>query len=361
MTAGALVFQDGTRFAGTLFGDVETVAAGEVVFNTAMTGYQEIFTDPSYFGQIVVLTYPLIGNYGTFDEAAESFQPWAEGVVVHRATDAPSRWGGAASFDTYLRQHHKVGLMGVDTRALTKYLRVEGTQHAVIAAEGTSLERIRERLAAIDLRDSVLRVTTREPYTAGEAGDPHIVVMDYGLKTSIVRELVKRGARVTVLPATAAPADIDAVHPDGVVLSNGPGDPASLPELRASVRHALDHYPTFGICLGHQLIGLVEGGTTYALKFGHHGANHPLMDHRRNRVLITAQNHGYAVSAEALLDRYQVRLTNLHDGTVEGLQHRSRPVLSVQHHPEAGPGPDDSHYLFDEFMELVARKDRAHA
>lgn len=358
---GKLVFSSGQTFAGELIGDTTRIAAGEVVFNTSMTGYQEILTDPSYYGQIVVLTYPLIGNYGTFKEAAESLFPWSEGVVMHKISDIPSKFGGAESLDNYLKRYQKVGLTNVDTRALTKLLRAEGTQQAVIVSDNVSQDNIHKALSAINLRDAVYQVTTPKSYTIKGEG-PHVVVVDYGVKNSIVNELVERGAQVTVVPAAVTAEELRELNPDGVILSNGPGDPESVPDVLNTVRHAIENYPTMGICLGHQLIGIAEGASTYRLKFGHHGANHPLMDHKKNRVMITSQNHGYAVKADALLDRYDIRLTNLHDGTVEGLQHRALPILTVQHHPEAGPGPNDSYYLFDEFMEMVSsRKDHAHA
>ena len=357
---GYLRFLDGTEFGGTYVGDPEWASRGEVVFNTAMTGYQEILTDPSYYGQIVVLTYPLIGNYGATTEAAESLFLWVEGLVVHRLETEPSHGPEAHALTQYLSAYKKPLLTDVDTRALTQYLRDRGTQRAVMAPETVDRAEAMKTLESYDLTDAVFRVSTPQSYEIAGEG-PRITVMDYGVKNSILTELHRRGAHVTVLPADSDAKALAATKPDGVVLSNGPGDPASIPAVLPTVRHALDHYPTLGICLGHQLIGLAEGASTYPLKFGHHGANHPLYDQRQNRVLITSQNHGYAMDAAPLKDRYAVRLTHLHDQTVEGIEHRERPILSVQHHPEAGPGPSDSLYLFDEFMAKVRPEEGNHA
>jgi carbamoyl-phosphate synthase small subunit len=345
---------DGAIFPGELL--VKGAAAdgwGEVVFNTALTGYQEILTDPSYAGQFVVLTYPLIGNYGVEPEWAESLKPAARGLVVHRLADAGT---ARASLGAYCERFGIWLLGGVDTRALTRHLRERGTRRGVVMTDPSLVAQAPEWLRERRLAGLVDSVSTPDPYTLAGPG-PRVTVMDYGVKQSILRELQDRGAAVTVLPAAAGVSDLEASRPDAVVLSNGPGDPADLSDRLEVVRHAIEHYPTLGICLGHQLIGLAVGGRTFALKFGHHGANHPVMDQATGRVSITSQNHGYAVDADSLPPDWAVRFVNLHDGTLEGMIHRTRPVLTVQHHPEAGPGPHDARYVFDEFMGLIPARE----
>jgi carbamoyl-phosphate synthase small subunit len=373
----ALMLADGRRFDGRWLVEPgpHEVAVGEVVFNTAMTGYQEIVTDPSYAGQIVVLTYPLIGSYGAAAQWTESARPQVRGLVVHRMEEA-SHWEATDEFLRYLRQHRVPVLTGTDTRALTRRLRDLGTQvgalYSLQAIDGPDgapdpPETVRAAIQRFSLAGIVDTVTARAAYTVpagdGAAGHrPTVAVIDYGLKSSIVDEITRRGMNVVVLPATARPDDLDRLRPDGVVLSNGPGDPTDLVPRLDLVRRALDGYPTLGICLGHQLVALAAGGQTFALKFGHHGSNHPVRDAKTGRVDITTHNHGYAVDPKSLPLEYQVRFVNLNDGTVEGLEHRSRPVLTVQHHPEAGPGPHDATGVFDEFSEQVLKEwNAAHA
>jgi carbamoyl-phosphate synthase small subunit len=347
-----LTLDDGRQFAArVLVAGRPEHAWGEVVFNTALTGYQEILTDPSYAGQFVVLTYPLIGNYGVDPAWAESLRPAARGLVVRQleptAAARPSLYDYCRRYDLWL-------LTEVDTRALTRHLRQQGTRRGLVVTDASQLADAPAWLRRQRFVDLVDSVSTPASYEIPGPG-PRVTLMDYGVKQSILQELKRRGAHITVLPSTAGVAELDATRPDAVVLSNGPGDPADLTDRLAVVRHALDRYPTLGICLGHQLVGLAAGGRTFALKFGHHGANHPVLDHRRGQVSITSQNHGYAVDPESLGPEWDIRFVNLHDGTVEGLMHRARPVLTVQHHPEAGPGPHDARYVFDEFLALVGQ------
>ena len=362
MTAAVLVLRDGRVFRGQALG-ARGEAAGEVIFNTAMQGYQEILTDPSYRGQIVTMTYPLIGNYGVNDDDVESRRPWASGLIVKEAARAPSNFRSRMSLDEYLRTHGVVGLQSIDTRALTRHLRDHGAQDGIVASGDVDVERLRERARALPGlvgRDLVKEVSVDRPFRwePEHTGAPprfRVVVYDAGLKLNIARQLAAVGCDVTVVPAsTPAPAVLERA-PHGVVLSNGPGDPEGVPYLVEAVHALLGRVPVFGICLGHQIVGLAAGGRTYKLPFGHHGANHPVRDLATGRVEITSQNHGFAVDPASLASRgWDTTHVNLNDGTCEGLRHRDWPVFSVQYHPEASPGPHDANHLFLRFTELMA-------
>ncbi|MEM9556652.1 MAG: glutamine-hydrolyzing carbamoyl-phosphate synthase small subunit [Acidobacteriota bacterium] len=355
---GLLLLEDGSLYRG--IAESPGTAFGEVVFNTSMTGYQEILTDPSYHRQIVVMTQPHIGNYGTRDGDAESRRPWAEGFVVRRMTATASNYGSEVDLRDYLQQRRLPALAGIDTRALVRRLRDHGAMRGVITDQTTEadLERLREELAASPrmvgqaLVDDVTRQDEEvlEPRD-GAADAPHVALYDFGAKASIAGYLTAKGARVTLVPARTPASRLDELGVDGVMLSNGPGDPEPLDEIVATVRDIVDSgRPTFGICLGHQLLGLAVGGRTYKLKFGHHGGNQPVQDLARGTVAITSQNHGFAVDAESLPSGCRVSHRNLNDGTVEGLELENRPVFSVQYHPEAAPGPHDAVELFDRFL-----------
>lgn len=375
-----LVLRDGTVFRGRAFGH-RGEAVGEVVFNTAMTGYQEILTDPSYKGQIVTMTYPHIGNYGTNAEDVESPRPHLEGFVVREVSRSPSNFRATAALEDYLRGHRVVGIEGIDTRALTTRLRERGAMDAMIASspDGKSLdvERLKQSAAAAPSlvgRDLVREVTRREtsPWVEGYSNplvadllEPvgrglRVVVVDYGVKANILRSLVASGFEVIVVPGESTAASVLAHDPDGVLLSNGPGDPEPLTYAIDCAKGILDReVPLFGICLGHQILSLALGAKIYKMKFGHHGANQPVRNERTGRVEITSQNHGFAANAKTLdPDEVEVTHVNLNDQTLEGLRHKRLPAFSVQFHPEASPGPHDSLYLFREFAELIQRVKR---
>lgn len=352
-----LVLEDGSVHEGYSFG-AEAPAYGEVVFNTSMTGYQEMLTDPSYAGQIVVPTYPMIGNYGINSEDFESNRIQVAGFVVREECHLPSHWHSFSTLHQYLLAGGIPGVAGVDTRALTRRLRSVGVMMGMIALEGTpeeALERLK-KLPRYDDIDFVKQVTTRsvyrwEPFCAGSPAT-HIVAVDCGLKLSILRYLTKLGCACTVVPSTTSAEDILALKPDGIVLSPGPGDPA-LAYLESTLKGLIGRKPIMGICLGHQLLGRAFGAKTFKLKFGHRGANHPVRDLKTGRVYITAQNHGFAVDGDNLKDGLEVSHVSLNDGTVEGLRHREFPLFSVQYHSEASPGPKDNVYLFERFLEMV--------
>jgi carbamoyl-phosphate synthase small subunit len=374
-----LVLEDGRAFRGEAFG-ARGERRGEVVFNTSITGYQEILTDPSYAGQIVVMTYPHIGNYGINGEDVEARSVFLEGFVVRELSPTVSNWRAVGSLDDYLKAHGIVGISGIDTRALVRHIRDKGAMRACLTTETDEVEEAARRAREIpemvgrELASGVSCDATYEwegdaaaaPYGApaiegvevsGEpSGDPlHVVALDLGVKYNSLRYLRSLGCRVTVLPATATADEILALDPDGLFISNGPGDPATLETPIATIREVVGRgTPTFGICLGHQLLGHAFGGHTFKLPFGHHGGNHPVKDLRTGHIEITAQNHGFAVAKESLPpDDVEITHLNLNDDTVEGLRHRRLPVFSVQYHPEAGPGPHDAEHLFVDFVEMM--------
>ena len=362
-----VLLEDGRRFDGFALGRTGA-AVGEVVFNTSMTGYQEVLTDPSYAGQVVVMTCPLIGNYGTNGEDEESARPQASGFVVREAARAPSSWRSRETLQDYLARHGVVGIQEVDTRALTRHIRSAGAMRGGIALADVGQEAFLERLRShppMEGLELAHGVSAREPYVVPPAAQEayHVAAFDFGVKASSPRHLAERGCKVTVLPAGTDTAAVMELAPDGLFVSNGPGDPAAVERAADTIREvASAGVPVFGICLGHQLIARAFGGTTFKLPFGHHGANHPVVNHARGAVEITSQNHGFAVRGEgdgdAVPGAPDLRVThrNLYDGTVAGISHRSLPVMAVQYHPEAAPGPHDSGYLFDEFVALMAAR-----
>lgn len=374
-----LALEDGRIFRGESFGAKGT-QVGEVCFNTSMTGYQEVLTDPSYRGQIVAMTYPLIGNYGTNALDQESRRPHVRGFVIEELSEIPSSWRSELSLEDYLKKWEIPGVQGIDTRALTLHLRQRGAMKACITCEALSEKEAVERAVTgqgVIGMDYVREVSTPAAYqwdaedrlsvvwsVATGSNDEvtqqdlpparyRIVAYDYGIKENILRRLRQNGFSITVVPATATADEVLAYNPDGVFLSNGPGDPSALPYAYESLRGLIGKRPVFGICLGHQVLGLAMGGRTFKLKFGHRGGNQPVKDLRTGKVAITSQNHGFAVDAQSLPKEMEVTHVNLNDGTVEGMRHRELPVFSVQYHPEAAPGPHDATYFFSQFAELI--------
>ena len=363
MTPGFLLLEDGTLFRGLLRGDTPPTVA-EVVFTTSMSGYQETFTDPSYSGQIVVMTAPMIGNYGVNAEDPESARPQVAGIVVRELSRAFSNWRADGDLASWLAESQVPVLEEVDTRRLTKHLRTVGVMRGVIAP---GAEPSAEALAALDAcpsmegLDLASKVTTREPYTWGDPGATyHIAALDYGIKRNILRLFAENDCRVTVLPATTSASEVLELQPDGVFLSNGPGDPAAVEYAPSAVRQiAGEGVPVFGICLGHQIIGLTFGAETVKMPYGHRGGNHPVKEVATGKVLITSQNHGFAVAGDESgvpgAPDLEVTHVNLNDRTVEGVRHRQLPVFAVQYHPEAAPGPHDARPMFEEFLETVRK------
>jgi carbamoyl-phosphate synthase small subunit len=366
-----LALADGRVFHGKSFGATGEIT-GEVVFNTSMTGYQEILTDPSYAGEIVTMTYPMIGNCGINAEDVESSKPHLSGFVVKEYNDFPSNFRSQMSLDAYLKENGIIGIQGIDTRALVRHIRDKGAQTGIISSIDTDpadlIEKARQAPSIIG-RDLVKEVTCRQPYTWNEGlwelgsgylkpvapGRCKVVAYDFGIKRNILRNLTSLGCAVTVVPATMSAEEVLAMNPDGVFLSNGPGDPEPIRYAQENIRKILGKKPIFGICLGHQLLSLALGGKTYKLKFGHRGGNQPVRRGDGHEVEITSQNHGFAVDASSITDQAVQTHVNLNDNTVEGISHKTMAAFSVQYHPEASPGPHDARYLFDRFISMMEK------
>jgi carbamoyl-phosphate synthase small subunit len=356
--AALLALEDGRTFRGRSWA-ADGEVCGEMVFNTSMTGYQEVLTDPSYAGQIVCMTYPLIGNYGINESDAESARPWVEGFVVREASRIVSNWRAEESLESYLKRWNIVAIEGIDTRALVRHIRDKGAMRACLSTidldEKSLVEKARQS-PPMENRELASVVTTKEPYDFPAQGEErfHVVCYDFGVKRNSLRELAQLGVRTTVVPASTPAAEVLALNPDGIFLSNGPGDPASMNKEVAEIRELLKaQVPTFGICFGHQLLGRAFGGSTFKLVFGHRGGNQPVKELSNTNVEITSHNHGFAVSAESLPPEVEVTHINLNDQCVEGMRHRTLPVISVQYHPEAAPGPHDAEHHFRRFVALM--------
>lgn len=369
MSRAYLILEDGTVFSGQSFG-AEGEITGEVVFNTSITGYQEILTDPSYYGQMVTMTYPLIGNYGINEEDFESVKPFVSGFIVKEYSTLYSNYRATTSLGDFLKKHGIVGIEKIDTRKLVRHIREKGSMNGIITTISDDLESLKNRASQIPSivgQDLVKYVTCKEPYewTEGTWGieegyqnknnfNLNVVAVDFGIKRNILRYLADNGCRVTVVPADASFSLIESIKPDGIFLSNGPGDPEPIQNGIEIAREAIaKNYPTFGICLGNQIMSLALGGKTYKLKFGHHGGNQPVMDLETKKVEITAQNHCFAVDVDSIKDKVEVTHINLNDKTVEGVKVKGKNAFAVQYHPENGPGPHDASYLFKRFVEMI--------
>ncbi|MFC1771419.1 glutamine-hydrolyzing carbamoyl-phosphate synthase small subunit [Candidatus Margulisiibacteriota bacterium] len=362
MNKAKLIFEDGTVFNGKVFAKGED-CAGEVVFNTSMTGYQEILTDPSYCGQMVLMTYPLIGNYGVNNEDIESRKIFLKAFLVREYLDFPSNWRSTKSLKSYLEENNILGVEDLDTRAITRYIREKGAQKAMLTTSDKPDDQLLKELAAfpgIVGQNLVQQVTCDKPYIWEEGkvkSEYKVAVIDCGVKYNILRLLTSAGCKCFVFPASVKAVEILADNFDGVFISNGPGDPEPVKEVITTIQNLLGKIPMFGICLGNQLLGLALGGKTYKLKFGHHSANHPVKHLKTGQVEITSQNHGFCLDMDSL-NKKETEIThlNLNDNTVEGFKHKNLPAFAVQYHPEASPGPHDSHYLFEEFIKLIKNK-----